>query len=53
VEQRNVRARVTRGEIERRTADHPPEGYSFISANWKKRKTKFVSPSGKLNFVPF
>ena len=50
-EQKTVRARVTRGEIEERMRDHPPEGYSFVSVNWRKRKARFMSPSGSLRFV--
>ena len=50
-DQKTVRARVTRGEIEQRMAAYPPERYSFVSCNWKKRKAKFVSPAGKRKFV--
>jgi hypothetical protein len=32
---------------------HPPRGYAFIGCNWKKRKAKFVSPTGNLKFVGF
>lgn len=48
-----ARAKVTRGEIEERMKAHPPEGYSFVDCNWKKRKAKFVSESGNLQFVDF
>jgi hypothetical protein len=51
VDYRTVRRRVTRGDIERRMVAHPPEGYSFVSCNWKKRKAKFVSQSGRLKFI--
>jgi hypothetical protein len=50
---KTVRRRVTFGEVERRMAEHPPKGYSFISCNWKKRKARFVSPTGTLKFVTF
>ena len=53
VDYRTVRHRITKGDIERRMAANPPSGYSFVNCNWKKRKAKFVSPQGKLNFVPF
>ena len=33
-DRKTVRRRVTFGEIERRMADHPPKGYSFVSCNW-------------------
>jgi hypothetical protein len=46
-----ARRKVTRGEIEQRMKDHPPEGYSFVSCNWKKRKARFVSASGADRFV--
>jgi prophage protein DUF1660 len=52
-DQKTARARVTRGDIERRMRDVPPAGYSFVDCNWKKRKAKFVSPSGVLKFVAF
>ncbi len=43
----------TKTEMERRMAKHPMPGCSFVSCNWKKRKAKFVSPTGKLKFVGF
>ena len=43
----------TCGDIERRVAAHPTEGYSFASCNWKKRKAKFIAASGALRFVSF
>lgn len=52
-EQKTVRTRVTRGEIEKRMATFPPSGYQFVSANWKSRTAKFVSPTGTLKFVSF
>jgi hypothetical protein len=52
-DQKTVRTRVTRGEIEHRMAAHPPEGYSFVDCNWKKRKAKFVSEVGALKFITF
>jgi hypothetical protein len=51
VDYRTVRRQLTRGDIERRMAANLPEGFSFVSANWKKRKAKFVSPADKLMFV--
>lgn len=45
-----ARRNVTRGEIELRMRTHPPEGYSFVSANWKKRKARFVGTTGKLMY---
>jgi hypothetical protein len=42
-----------RASIERRMATNPPKGYSFVSCNRKKRKAKFVSPTGQLKFVTF
>ena len=48
-----LRSKVTRGEIEQRMKAHPPEGYSFVDCNWKKRKAKFVSDAGALKFVTF
>jgi hypothetical protein len=51
--QKTARARVTRGEIEQRMAAHPPEGYSFVDCNWKKRKARFVSEVGGLEFITF
>jgi hypothetical protein len=33
--------------------DNPPEGYSFVDCNWKKRKAKFVKDAGGLKFVAF
>jgi hypothetical protein len=53
VEQKTVRARVTHGEIEKGMAAHPPEGYSFVDCNRKKRTAKFVNPYGALAFVAF
>jgi hypothetical protein len=50
---KTVRRRVTFGEVERRMAEHPPKGYSFVSCNWKKRKARFVSATGHLKFVTF
>lgn len=50
-DQRTIRRQVTRGEIEQRRKDHAPEGYSFVSLNWKKRKGRFMSPSDSLKFV--
>ena len=44
---------VTKRDVERRMAEHPPAGYSFVSCNWAKRKAKFVSPSGAPKFVSF
>jgi hypothetical protein len=44
---------VTFGDLEHRMAAEPPEGYSFMSCNWKKRKAKFMSARGKLRFVNF
>jgi hypothetical protein len=46
-----MRANVTRGDIERRMAENPPKGYSFVDCNWKKRKAKFVSPNGVAKHV--
>jgi hypothetical protein len=46
-----LRHKVTRGDIERRMAEHPPLGYTFVDCNWKKRKAKFVNASGALKFV--
>jgi hypothetical protein len=37
-EQRTVRKRVTKGDIERRMEAYPPTGYRFINCNWQKRK---------------
>jgi hypothetical protein len=51
IEQKTIRARVTRGEIEQRMTAHPPEGYSFVGCNWKKRKAKFVNANGGQRFV--
>jgi hypothetical protein len=51
LENRTSMRAVTRGQIERRMAAHPPEGYSFVNCNWKKRKAKFVAPTGKLLFI--
>jgi hypothetical protein len=48
-----VRREITRGDIERRTALHPPGGYLFVDCNWKKRKAKFVSASGARKFITF
>jgi hypothetical protein len=48
-----LRRNVTRGEIERRMAENPPDGYRFIDCNWKKRKAKFANASGALKFVSF
>lgn len=48
-----LRSKVTRGEIEERMKANPPEGYSFVDCNWKKRKAKFVSPKGLLRHVSF
>ena len=48
-----LRTKVTRGDIERRMALHKPAGYQFVDCNWKKRKAKFVSRSGKLKFISF
>jgi hypothetical protein len=53
IDQKTVRSRNTRGDIERRMTMYPPEGYSFVDCNWKKRKAKFVSPGGLLRFVDF
>jgi hypothetical protein len=50
---KTVRRQVTFGEVERRMAAIPPKGYSFVSCNWKKRKARFVSPTGKLTVVSF
>lgn len=50
-EQKTVRARVTRGDIEQRMRAHQPEGYNFVSVNWKKRKARFVSTSGAPKFI--
>jgi hypothetical protein len=44
---------TTFGDIERKMAANPPEGYSFVSCNWKKRKAKFVSPGGTFKFLAF
>ena len=52
-DQKTARARITHGEIEQRMQAHPPEGYSFVDCNWKKRKAKFASPAGKLKFIGF
>jgi hypothetical protein len=49
----NSRRRTTKGDIERRMAANPPEGFSFVSCNWKKRKAKFVNTNGQLKFVAF
>jgi hypothetical protein len=46
-----ARHKVTRGEIEQRMAAHPPEGYSFVDCNWKKRKAKFVNTAGLKKYV--
>jgi Prophage protein (DUF1660) len=43
-----MRSKVTRGYIKSRMVAHPPNGYSFISCNWKKRTARFVSPTGTL-----
>lgn len=48
-----LRRKVTYGDVERRMAENPPKGYRFVSGNWKKRKAKFVSPSGHMKFVTF
>jgi hypothetical protein len=52
-EQKTVRARVARGEIEQRMRDYPPTGYSFVSCNWKKRKARFAKLSGITTLVSF
>jgi hypothetical protein len=51
VDRRTVRARITRGEIEKRMATYTPTGYQFVDCNWKKRTARFVSPTGTLKFV--
>ena len=49
-----ARHKITQGDIEARMKAHPPEGYSFVDCNWKKRKAKFVSvSSGSLQYVSF
>jgi hypothetical protein len=53
VDYRTVRREVTKADIERRVAANPPAGYSFLDCNWKKRKAKFVSTSGRRRFVQF
>jgi hypothetical protein len=50
---RTLRRDVTRGDVERRMAANPPDGYSFVGVNWKKKKAKFVNHSGTLTFVNF
>jgi hypothetical protein len=44
VDYRTVSRQVTEGDIERRMANNPRAGYSFVDCNWKKRKAKFVCP---------
>jgi hypothetical protein len=46
-----ARHKVTHGDIEKRMAANPPEGYRFIDCNWKKRKAKFVNANGTFKFV--
>jgi hypothetical protein len=53
MDRRIVRKNPTKGEIEQRMADYPPQGYSFVSCNWKKHKARFVSRAGQLKFVSF
>ena len=48
-----LRCKQASGDIEHWMADNAPEGFSFVDCNWKKRKAKFVSPQGHLQFVAF
>ena len=31
---------------------HPPDGYSFVDCNWKKRKAKFIGRHGWAAEIP-
>jgi hypothetical protein len=48
-----ARRKVRCGDIEKRMAANPPDGYTFIDCNWKKRKAKFVNSAGVSRFVTF